>query len=348
MIGTGEIVSGRYLLQEELGAGGTATVYRAVDLRTGGEVAVKVPYRHLLRDVRQVERLRREAQIAATVTSPSVARVTDYAEHEGTPCLVMEYVPGETLADRLAGTRTLPVPQAMYIALAVARALNALYDRHIIHRDLKPENIRITGDNVKVIDCGLAWMEGQSRLTADGMLMGTLEYLAPERAEGHDDIRADIYSLGVTLYQMLTGRLPFTGATPLSLIRSHATKPPPPLPPGLPPAVYEIVAGCLAKRPEDRFQTPKDLVVALAAALRVADQQIAAQRATAHSGGIHPVTTPDLDLSSAETPPEPVLPAWPAHRATKSRTFLPIPWLGFVGTGIALLTVLAVVLIMTR
>ena len=268
MRGQGDLLSGRYLVQDELGAGGMGTVYRAVDLRTGAEVAVKLPHPFLARDQSYIERLRREAQIAASLHSPRVAIVTDFAEHEGLPYLVMEYVPGENVAERLRREGAMPVGEALHVALEVARALDAAHQRGIIHRDLKPENIRIDRGDVKVLDFGIARLDGQSALTAAGMLVGSPEYLAPERADGHADIRSDIYALGVVLYEMLAGAPPFGGPTPWTVLRRHAVEPPPPLPEGLPPVVYPIVERCLAKRPEDRYQTPRELVTALQAAVR--------------------------------------------------------------------------------
>lgn len=272
MVALGTILSGRYLLEEELGSGGMGTVYRAQDLRTGAPVAVKLPHPALMRDRAYAERLRREAQIAASFSSPRVARVTDVAEHQGQPYLVMEYVHGETLADRLARDGALAPADALRVAIEVARALDAAQQHGITHRDLKPQNIRLTDTDVKVLDFGVARVEGQPGLTAAGDVVGSPEYLAPERMDEPGDIRSDIYSLGVVLYQMLTGRVPFDGGTPWTLLRRHATEPPPPLPPGLPDAVYPIVGRCLAKRPAERYQTPRDLITVLQAALRAVDQ----------------------------------------------------------------------------
>ncbi|MGH2584063.1 MAG: protein kinase domain-containing protein [Dehalococcoidia bacterium] len=259
----GTILSNRYLIAEEIGAGGMGYVYRATDLRTGGEVAVKVPHTFLVRNPDFVERLRREAQIGASLYSPRVVRVMDLDVHEGLPYLVMEYVPGETLAEVLHQRGRLTVEETLAVCLEVARALDAAHAKGIVHRDLKPQNIKIIEGEVKVLDFGIAKREGSAGLTAADTFMGTPEYAAPERAEGMGDIRSDIYSLGVMLYQMLVGELPFSGPTPLAVMRQHKEAALPALSPDLPPWASEIVGRCLAKQPEDRYQTPRELVQAL-------------------------------------------------------------------------------------
>ncbi len=304
MVTQGDILSGRYLLAEQIGAGGMGTVFRAVDLRTGGDVAVKVPHPFLVGDKVFVERLRREAQAAAALHSPRIARVTDFAEHEGTPYLVMEYVPGQTLAERIERGGPLPPAEALHITLEVARALDAAYQRGIVHRDLKPQNIRLDGDDVKVLDFGIARMEGFSGLTSASTLIGSPEYLAPERAEGPGDVRADIYSLGVILYQMLSGKVPFDGGTPFTIMRRHATEAPPPLPPGLPRPVYPIVERCLAKRPEDRFPTPRDLIAALQETLQQIEEERVTRRLAARASAADGRTL-DLPRPPQSEPPAP-------------------------------------------
>lgn len=272
MVTQGTILSQRYLIEDELGTGGMGTVYRAVDLRTGARVAVKVPHSYLTRDVQYLERLKREAQIAASLHSPRVALVTDFSEHNGVPYLVMEYVAGENLDDRLEADGKMLPREALRITLEVARALEAADAAGIVHRDLKPQNIRLTQqDDVKVLDFGIARVVGQSGLTSTSIFLGSPDYAAPERAEGLGDIRSDIYSLGVTLYELLTGERPFGEGTPYTILRRHATIEPPPLPEGYPSSVYPIVERCLAKRPEDRYQTPGDLARDVAAALRELD-----------------------------------------------------------------------------
>lgn len=282
MVTHGVILSERYLLQDELGAGGMSVVYKAVDLRTGAHVAVKIPHAFLLRDQNQVQRLKREAKIAAALQSSRIARVTDVGEHDGTPYFVMEYVPGETLVDRLNREGALPPLEALHIALEIARAIEVAHAGGVVHRDLKPHNVRITPDgDVKVIDFGIARLEGSSGLTNASLYIGTPEYASPERAQGDSDTRSDIYSIGVMLYEMLRGRLPFKGTTPWSVIQMHVVEPPPPLPETLPESARAIVSRCLEKRPENRYQTPGELVRALQAAVRELEFGVSATQAGA-------------------------------------------------------------------
>jgi serine/threonine-protein kinase len=263
----GTILSNRYLIAEEIGMGGMGNVYRATDLRTGADVAVKIPHAFLARNPEYMERLRREAQIAASVYSPRVVRVMDLDVHDGTPYLVMEYVPGDTLADVLHAQGRFSLPDTLSLGLEVARALEAAHAKGIVHRDLKPQNIKLVDGEVKVLDFGIAKAEGFANVTAASVFMGTPEYCAPERAEGLGDIRSDIYSLAVIMFEMYEGRLPFQGATPLALMKKHESEPPPPFSGEVSPAVQEILATCLAKQPEDRYQSPRELVQALRAVL---------------------------------------------------------------------------------
>jgi serine/threonine protein kinase len=261
----GTILSNRYLIAEEIGIGGMGSVYRATDLRTGGDVAVKIPHTFLARNVEYMERLRREAQIAASVYSPRVVRVVDFYEHEGVPYLVMEYVPGETLADIARRQGRFSLAETLAVGLEVARALDAAHAKGVIHRDLKPQNIKLVDGEVKVLDFGIAKGEGFANVTSASVFMGTPEYCAPERGAGEGDIRSDIYSLGVILFEMYEGHLPFQAATPLAMMKKHESEPPPPLTGDVPEAFQEIIARCLAKDPADRYQTPRELVQALRA-----------------------------------------------------------------------------------
>jgi non-specific serine/threonine protein kinase len=260
------ILADRYLLGPVLSSGGTGTVYRATDLRTGGPVAVKLPHPTLVGDPVHRERLRREALLAASLTSPRVVRVLDLGEHAGTPFLVLEYVNGETLQDRLHRLGQLPPREALSITLEVARALEAAHALGIVHRDLKPQNIILTEGQIKVLDFGIAHAEGLAELTVTGSFVGTPHYCAPEQAAGGGDVRSDIYSLGVILFALVEGHVPFNGPTPLAVLHQHATVPAP-LSPDLPPAVRAVLERCLAKSPDDRYQTPAELVAALQGAI---------------------------------------------------------------------------------
>jgi serine/threonine protein kinase len=268
----GEILSNRYLIQDELGSGGMSVVYRAMDLHTGGIVAIKIPHPFLLRSPGFLQRLKREAEIAVNLHSSRIARVTDISEHASAPFLVLEYVPGESLSDLITNRGALPLVEALTIALDVARAMQTAHDRGVVHRDIKPQNIYITpSGDVKVLDFGIARMEGLSNITTASVFLGTPDYAAPERAEEVGDIRSDIYSLGVVLYEMLAGARPFSGSTPWKTMELHLTAPPPLLPDTIPAPIRTIVERCLEKDPADRYQTPAELAVALRRAIRIVD-----------------------------------------------------------------------------
>lgn len=336
----GTTLAGRYLLTEELGTGGMGIVYRATDMRTGADVAVKMAHSFLARDPSYAQRLQREARIAATLQSPRIARVTDYDEHEGTPFLVMEYAPGETLARIISRQGPIFTRRALEITLDVARALDVAHGRNVVHRDLKPHNICVDGSDVRVLDFGIARTMGEPGITSNSILLGSPEYLAPERTEGGGDIRSDIYSLGVVLYEMLTGRVPFGGVTPWQVVRNAAADPLPALPAGFPTPVQRIVERCLAKLPQDRFQTPAELIAALQSALAMWDQPVTAEL-SAVAGGTGPYARP----TGTAPAPAGVPPRQPDTVAAPSRrSRLPL----LLGAGGALLAALAVVLLMRR
>jgi serine/threonine-protein kinase len=358
MVAPGEVLSGRYVIEDELGAGGMGAVYKATDLRTGASVAVKVPHPYLARDPVYLERLSREARIAASIRSPRVALVTDFGDHDGTPYLVMEYVPGETISDQLAREGAMPPHDALFVAVEVARALEEAHAGGIIHRDLKPQNIRRShrGD-IKVLDFGIARLEGQRSLTVAGSLIGSPEYLAPERAEGAGDIRSDIYSLGIVLYEMLTGRVPFQGNTAWTVLRQHTSEPLPPLPPGLPPEVYPIVDRCLAKNPDERYQTPHELTAVLQEALRALDQrgdtrEAATPAVRAVAGAeVQAVLAPTVVFPGGIPPELPPTPAPPPSVPAPPVAEAPAPpprrlpaWI-FAAGGVTALAVVAVVVL---
>lgn len=267
MVSNGVILSKRYLIRDEIGSGGMGAVFEAMDLRTGAQVAVKVLHPLYARNPQYIMRLRREAQIAASIRTPRVVRVVDLDEHEGMPFLVMEYVAGENLSDRLAREGPFQVHEALSVCIEVTRALEGAHAAGAVHRDLKPSNVKITEEGeIKVLDFGIARAQDLPGITGTNAFTGTPEYCAPERIEGEGDIRSDIYSLGVMLYELLTGTLPFTGPNPFAILRKHEVEPPPPLPFPIPQQVQAILDRTLAKDPADRYQTPGELMAALRAA----------------------------------------------------------------------------------
>ena len=221
----------------------------------------------------------------------------------------MEFVPGPTLADHLSEQGRLPVSEAIAIALEVARALAAAHPGGIVHRDLKPHNIKLVDGHVKVLDFGLARVLGGPRLSLVGTYFGTPEYSAPEQADGQTDIRSDIYSLGAILFQMLIGRLPFRGATPVATLRAHQIDRLPPLPDELPQPVQTIIMRCLAKEPDLRYQTPE---------LLAADLEAASDGGGARTSreGYAALDTLDLPQPPSSLPSPPAQPAYPTGTVT--------------------------------
>jgi serine/threonine protein kinase len=282
----GRILSNRYKLIAELGSGGMAWVYLAEDLVRQQQVAVKVLYPQHSQDLGFLQRFTREAKLSMALTQAApqknIVRLLDYGADRDTHYLVMEYVPGEDLGQRLEAEGALPWQTALAIARQVALALEHAHCHDIVHRDIKPSNIMVSADGtVRVLDFGIARARTSPEVTLSGFV-GSPNYAAPEQATGKKvDIRADIYSLGIVLYRMLSGRLPFQGDTPWEVINRHISATPPPLAqlrPGLPQAVIELAIRAMAKRPEDRFQTPAQMVAAIEAAL-------AGQRAPAAATG---------------------------------------------------------------
>src|SRR5438270_1407272 len=207
----GTTLNGRYRLEARIGHGGMSTVYRALDETLQRRVAVKLMNREVVSDSAQLERFRREARAVAQLNHPHIVQVIDAAEDEGTPYIVFEYVEGETLKDRIRRYGRLPVSEAVAYAIEIARALGAAHDRQIVHRDVKPQNVLIGGEgSAKITDFGIARSLAEEGLTVAGRVLGTTDYVSPEQALGHPVTgQSDLYSLGVVLYEMLTGETPF-------------------------------------------------------------------------------------------------------------------------------------------
>jgi tRNA A-37 threonylcarbamoyl transferase component Bud32 len=216
-------LSGRYRLDAQIGAGGMSTVYRAFDQTLERQVAIKLMHREIASDSDQLERFRREARAVAQLSHPHIVGVIDAGEDEGRPYIVFEYVEGETLKERIRRLGRLPVDEAIAYAIEIARALGCAHSHHIVHRDVKPQNVLIDGEgSAKVTDFGIARTLDQEGLTADGRVLGTTDYVSPEQALGHDvNGQSDIYSLGVVLYEMLVGDVPFHGETQVSVAMKH-------------------------------------------------------------------------------------------------------------------------------
>jgi serine/threonine-protein kinase len=213
----------RYRLDAQIGAGGMSTVYRAFDVTLERRVAVKLMHREIASDSDQLERFRREARSVAQLSHPHIVGVIDAGEEDGRPYIVFEYVEGETLKERIRRVGRLPIDEAIAYAIEIARALGAAHARAIVHRDIKPQNVLVDEEgSAKVTDFGIARSLEEEGLTADGRVLGTTDYVSPEQALGHDvDGQSDIYSLGVVLYEMLTGEVPFHGENQVSVAMKH-------------------------------------------------------------------------------------------------------------------------------
>jgi formylglycine-generating enzyme required for sulfatase activity/tRNA A-37 threonylcarbamoyl transferase component Bud32 len=263
---------GRYHILEQLGEGGMATVYKAIDTRMDAEVAVKVIRTENLTlgtMDRTLKRFEREAKSLARLTHPNIVKVMDYGEYEGKPYLVMPYLPGGTLKARLG--KPMQWQEAAAILIPISRALAYAHKQDIIHRDVKPANILITDEGEPMLsDFGVAKLldaDETMELTGTGVGIGTPEYMAPEQGNSKSiDHRADIYSLGVVFYEMVTGRKPYTADTPLAILIKRASEPlprPKQFVAEIPQGVENVLFKALAKEPNDRYQNMGDFTLAL-------------------------------------------------------------------------------------
>ena len=262
---------GRYHILEQLGEGGMATVYKAFDTRLERDVAVKIIRTDQFAPAmleRILKRFEREAKALARLTHPNIVSVIDYGEHDGAPYLVMPYLPGGTLKQRLG--KPMPWQEAVRILLPIAQALEYAHEHNIIHRDIKPSNILLTEKGQPMLsDFGIAKIleSGETAtLTGTGVGVGTPEYMAPEQWTGQAGPQSDLYSLGVVLYELVTGRKPYTADTPAAILLKQANEPLPR--PGqfirsLPEAVEKALLKALAKKPEDRYPEMSALAIAL-------------------------------------------------------------------------------------
>ena len=258
------VFADRYEVEEPLGTGGMAEVWRGHDRVLNRTVAIKTLLPQFARDASFVDRFRREAQAAARLNHPGIVSVYDSGTDGDTPYIVMQYIEGRTLADFLGSGKTLPPAQAAKIAQEIAEALGVAHAHGVIHRDIKPANVMITRDGkVLVMDFGIARLiSGPETAPQTSAVLGTASYLSPEQAQGQPvDARSDIYALGVVLYEMLTGRPPFTGDSPMAIAykQVNATPPAPSSAnPDVPPELDAVVMRALSKNPANRYQTGQE------------------------------------------------------------------------------------------
>jgi serine/threonine protein kinase/beta-lactam-binding protein with PASTA domain len=257
-----EVLGERYQLQDTIGRGGMAVIYRGRDLRMDRPVAIKVLREAYSTDPKFVTRFQLEAKAASSLQHPNIVQVYDYGYTDGSYFIVMELVDGSDLRRYLRSRRVLDVERAMIIAHDVAMGLGAAHRRNIVHRDVKPQNILIGRDgSIKLTDFGIASVYNDmnaERLTTTGMTLGTVQYYAPEQAQGEIVTpAADVYALGIVMYEMLTGRTPFEGDTPVAVAMQHlqdAPLPPSNINPNIPAPLEDVILRCLEKVPEMRFR----------------------------------------------------------------------------------------------
>jgi eukaryotic-like serine/threonine-protein kinase len=260
-----QLTDNRYRTLRRIGGGGMAEVYLAHDEVLDRDVALKVLREQHAEDEEFIERFRREARSAASLSHPNIVQIYDRGECEGTYYIAMEYLAGGTIKDRVRREGALPPAEAADIALQISEALDAAHSRDLVHRDVKPHNILVSeSGDVKVADFGIARAASATVATATGVILGTAHYISPEQARGEPaTARSDLYSLGIVLYEMLTGELPFEAETPVALAVKHVNEPPRPpqeVNPEVPDELNAVVVRLLAKDPAARYGSAAELI----------------------------------------------------------------------------------------
>ena len=279
----GDVIVGRYELLELIGRGGMSSVWRSHDRLLDRTVAIKILHDEFTRDEEYVERFRREARSVAQLSHPNIVTVIDRGEHEGRQYIVFECVEGENLKQLVERTGPLPVRDALLLALQMGRALAFAHSRGLIHGDVKPQNVLLNEDGqAKMTDFGIARSVDVEGVTITGTVLGTSEYIAPEQARGQRvDAQTDVYSLGVVLYELLTGRVPFEGESFVAIALRHVNEQAPSVlerRPDVPPRLAIAIERAMAKRPDQRFESMDELVSELESCL--ADMDPSSEDAT--------------------------------------------------------------------
>lgn len=334
-----KILNNRYELEQKIGEGGMARVYRGRDLRLNRSIAVKVLHSHYATDAGFLQRFHHEAQAAANLRHPNIVDVYDVGQDGDIHYIVMEYVEGSDLKGVIARNGPLPIEQAVAIAEAVARALEAAHRIGLVHRDIKPQNIIVGPQGqVKITDFGIAKSNLSTAMTDTGVTFGTADYISPEQARGQPATpRSDIYSLGITLYEMLTGRLPFTGDSAIGVAMQHvSTDPPPPrmYNPRIPPRLEALVLSALSKDANDRPATAQEFARLLSGYREVGEQETVIRPSAPRPAPARPLPQPVAPQPRATLPP-----SRPAVIAQQK----PSTGMGFGGFVLSLLLLLGVI-----
>jgi tRNA A-37 threonylcarbamoyl transferase component Bud32 len=314
----GERIADRYELEELVGEGGMSSVYRAHDTVLERRVAIKVLHEHYSSDPEYVERFRREARAIARLAHPNVVTVIDRGEWDDRQFIVFEHVAGENLKSVVERVGALPVRRALVLGIQIARALAYAHELEIVHRDVKPHNVLLDpAGTAKVTDFGIArTLDVDEALTQTGTVLGTGQYLSPEQANGErGDERSDQYSLGVVMFELLTGEVPYSGGSLMAVAMRHVNDPVPSVRerrPEVPPRLDSVVACAMAKNPEDRFPSMQAMVTALEACLAELPDEDRLRDRQEDTGVMAPPSPP------AAPPTRPVVPPVPA-RADRSR-----------------------------
>jgi beta-lactam-binding protein with PASTA domain len=312
----GELFDGRYMIESRLGSGGMADVYLATDQSLGRKVAIKILSDRYARDADFVERFRREAAAAASLRHPNIVTVYDRGEARGTSYIAMEYLDGPTVKEEIGHRAPMPEPEVIGYATQALAALDAAHRQGVVHRDIKPHNMVLTDEGrLKVTDFGIARAANTQQMTEVGSIVGTAQYLSPEQARGLPvGPQSDIYSMGIVLYEMLTGDVPFNGDSAVEIAMKQVSDPPPPLHTRnrlVSPAMEQVVMRALAKDPALRFQSARQMAEELGRVSRGQAASPDTQQATRviAAGDATRVIRPESATGVLRPPPPPERPA---------------------------------------
>lgn len=335
----GSILSNRYEILERVGGGGMAFVYRAKDLLLNRTVAVKVLSPHYVTDEEFVRKFRREAQAAAGLQNPNIVGVYDVGQEGDTHFIVMEFLEGMTLKQLINEHGPLPAPTALQIVRQIAEALRSAHKHGVIHRDIKPHNIMITADgHVKVTDFGIARAVTSSTLTNTGAMVGSVHYISPEQARGgFVGEKSDIYSLGVVLYELVTGQVPFSGESMFSIALKHLQEPVPSpreVNPQLPVEVERIILKAMSKDQASRYQSADELLRDLQVVLRESGKKDDLQELVGSVGKLEHPSKPEKDYLDKTYVPRKAEDQPPSAKSRRRR-----PWWYYAGVGGVVLAV---------